>query len=896
MQPSRLKILAIDDHQDNLTTLDAVVRDALPNCTLLTALDGPHGIELARTEDPDVILLDIVMPGMDGFDVCRRLKADERLSMIPVIFLTALRTDRESRVKALEVGAGAFLAKPIDEQELIAQVQAMAKLKSANRMQKMVKEELSSLVYQRTRELEHELAERKLAEEGRRSHQIELELQNKELSRIQAELAATQSRYFDLYDLAPVGYVTISKLALVLEANITAANLLGLARGELVGQPISHAILKEDADIFYGMRKHLLQTGHPQTCELRMIKRDGPEFWAHLTGTIEKKEEDDFVCRVVLSDISDRKQAEAYREIGREVLQILNEPGDLLDFIPRVLSALKRQAGFDAVGIRLQEGEDFPYFAQEGFSKDFLMKEGSLIERTADGGVCRDKDGNACLECTCGLVISGKTPSNSPFFTPGGSFWTNEAHALLSIPLDEDPRHHPRNECINCGYASVALVPIWTQDKIVGLLQLNDRRKGCFTRETVEILEGIAAYIGQALMRKRTKEKLKEALARAEAAASAKADFLSVMSHELRTPLNGVLGFAEILSDTPLNAAQQQYLQTIRDSGNHLLAVVDDILDFSSIEKGNLTIQAAPFPLAELVKSSDLAVRKSATDKGLVFLCEVASDVPKKITGDERRIRQILFNLLENAVKFTSSGSVTFRVARASADGRNVLDFIVEDTGIGISPEMIERLFNPFTQGDSTIRRQYGGSGLGLAISKRLADAMDASISIVSTPKTGSTFTFRFPLGTPSSENACEVAPLSAGQPGGATQHPIPDGATVYVVEDDPTSSMLAGAMLAAIGYKVEFAYNGHEALMAFQKGKFAAILMDMQMPVMDGLLATKKIREIEAIAGGHVPIIALTANVMPGDLDRCLAAGMDDFLSKPFKKDALAAKLAGFL
>ena len=672
MPTNRLKLLAIDDCQDNLTTLDAVVREALPGCSLLTVLDGPSGIELARAEDPDVILLDLVMPGMDGFDVCRRLKADERLSMIPVIFLTALQTDRESRVKALEVGAGAFLSKPIDEMELVAQVRAMAKVKAANRMQRMVKEELSSLVYQRTRELEHELAERK---------RDEVEMQN---LRTAVEQSANT-------------IVITSPQGIIEYVNPAFEKVSGFTAAEAIGQ--NPRVLKsgEQDATFYLKLWTTITSGRIWRGEFHNRHKDGSLYWESAT-----------------------------------ISPVFDDKGDILRFI--------------------------------------AVKE----------------------------VITDRK--------------ILEAH-------------------------------------------------------------------------------LHEALIRAEAAASAKADFLSVMSHELRTPLNGVLGFTEILADTPLSEAQKMYVNTIRDSGNHLLAVVDDILDFTSIEKGHLKIHAAPFTLDGLVKSFDLAIQKSATDKAIEFRCEVAPGVPDQIVGDERRIRQILFNLLENAVKFTLGGSVILRVSTLLAGGRSILNFSVEDTGIGISPETLARLFHPFTQGDSTIRRQFGGSGLGLAISKRLAEAMDGSISVVSTPGKGSLFTFWLPLES-SSQGGSGSLPICPDQPGAVTPPPSA-GDLVLVVEDDPTSSKLMGATLIVLGYQVEFADNGHEALQAFRKGKFSAILMDMQMPVMDGLVATQKIREVEAVLGGHVPIIALTANVMPGDPDRCLAAGMDAYLSKPFKKSELAAMLA---
>jgi len=394
--------------------------------------------------------------------------------------------------------------------------------------------------------------------------------------------------------------------------------------------------------------------------------------------------------------------------------------------------------------------------------------------------------------------------------------------------------------------------------------------------------------------RKALESNLREALESAEAGNRAKSEFLAMMSHELRTPLNRVLGYAELLSYTQLDEEQREFTQTIRKSGDHLLQVVNDILDFSSIEKGTLKLEAAPVVVADLLETSCLPIRKSAADKGLEFRCTTEPEVPEQITGDAHRIRQVLINLLGNAVKFTSNGAVSLRVACPLGGNRRFVEFSVEDSGIGISPGTISQLFRPFMQGDSTLRRSYEGAGLGLAISQRIAEAMGGSISVTSALGKGSTFVFRIPLGTfsPASGKAPEFPGASRQKDTRMPPSPLP----VLIVDDEPDNSSLAGKMIEALGHRAEFAANGLQAVEAFVPGKYSAVLMDMRMPVLDGLEATRRIRDIERASGGHVPIIALTANVMPGDRDRCIAAGMDDFLSKPFSKAGLAGKLESML
>ena len=409
-----------------------------------------------------------------------------------------------------------------------------------------------------------------------------------------------------------------------------------------------------------------------------------------------------------------------------------------------------------------------------------------------------------------------------------------------------------------------------------------------------ESLKELNSYLESATVR------AEELAVKAESAARAKSEFLALMSHELRTPLNGVLGFAELLSATRLDEEQQEYAKTILDSGNHLLDVVNDILDFSSIEKGRMQIESAPIIIAALVETTCRPIRKAAADKGLEFRCVMAGDGPAEITGDGRRIRQILINLLGNAVKFTQQGSVVLVVSPASVDGCPALDFSVEDTGPGITQETLGRLFKPFTQADTTVSRQFEGTGLGLAISRRLAEAMGGTLGVESTPGLGSKFTFRLPLDHPPHplpvEEISEPPPAtdSGGLPRVSGKPTPPEVRLILVVEDDAANRMLAGKMLEHLGCRVEFATNGEEAVDAFLPEKYSAILMDMQMPVMDGMEATRKIRELES--GERTPIIALTANVMPGDRELCLEGGMDEFLSKPFKLGDLERMLARFL
>lgn len=755
-------------------------------------------------------------------------------------------------------------------------------------------------------------------------------------------------------------------------------------------------------------------------------------------------------------DITDRKNIERRERLSADILGILNRESNLTDAINQIIDAIKEVTGFDAIGIRLQSGDDFPYFSQDGFSHDFQRTENVLVICDRDGEPCRDADGNVSLECTCGLVLSGRTdPTNPLLFTPNGSFWSNDLIPLLDLPPDKDPRLHPRNRCIREGFRSMALIPIRAGQKIVGLLQLNDRRNNRFTLEMIESFEGITASIGAALVRKQVEEALREserfsrstlnalsshlaildetgaivaanlawrkfaegnppvhgnvneganylavcdaatgpdaeeaktvaahirAVMRgdegdfsieypchspnekrwfivratrfpgegpvrivvehqnisvrkraeeslrqsheqleqytaaleaankaleeskhlAEAANIAKSQFLATMSHEVRTPLNAIIGMTGLLLDMPLDPEQRDCSETIRTSSEILLALVNDVLDFSKIDAGKMEFETPPFDLVQCIEESLDLIRPKAAEKGIKTAHRIDEELPRSFVGDAARLRQILVNLLNNAVKFTETGEVVVSLSGERLENaRYHLHFSVRDTGLGIPEDRRHRLFQPFSQLDASTSRKFGGTGLGLAISKRLCELMGGRMWVDSTgvPGEGSTFHFTVQIARVVEPHPHDkpIAKEPAGQIAATAPPPVeppkePNAdqrqrLRVLLAEDNVINQKVALRMLAKLGYHADVAANGLEALQALQITTYDVILMDCQMPEMDGYEATRRIRaHEEEERRPPVQIIAMTAHAMEGDREICLEAGMNDYVSKPVR------------
>jgi signal transduction histidine kinase/CheY-like chemotaxis protein len=378
---------------------------------------------------------------------------------------------------------------------------------------------------------------------------------------------------------------------------------------------------------------------------------------------------------------------------------------------------------------------------------------------------------------------------------------------------------------------------------------------------------------------------LRQALARAEAANTAKSDFLANMSHEIRTPLNGVLGLASVLAQGPLDPGQQEIVQTIAASANTLDVLLRDLLTFARLESGRLELDAAPFCLADAVRQSAALFRAAAADKGLELVVGIDADAGVEVMGDGPRFRQVVCNLISNAVKFTAAGrvEVSLRLEGRGETRRQVLQ--VADTGIGFEPGDAERLFRRFEQADASITRRFGGTGLGLAITRQLVDLMGGTIRAEGRPGFGARFIVELGLDP-------AVVQASATEAGAA-----PEGLRILVAEDNAINRKVAELMLGSMGAEVTCVENGREAVDAARLTGWDLALIDLQMPVMDGLSAIRAIRAEEAASGrGRLPVIVLSANVMPEHLAASSAAGADDHIGKPIRVGELARAISAAL
>ncbi|MDD2501822.1 MAG: ATP-binding protein [Geobacter sp.] len=669
-------------------------------------------------------------------------------------------------------------------------------------------------------------------------HQIELELQNEELLHAQLQIEKTRDELARLYHQAPVGYLSLSHNGMIERCNRTFVDMVGIDNDQLIGKALVDLLEGVDQDIFLGRFRAFYNQPADKNIDLFFPVRGAARGFhgrltaSHSAGAADQMPSSQPSLLVIVQDISEQRIEALTRMKAEEKLNNHNL------FITTLLDMIPTPVFY--------KDDKRRYLGCNQAFKDFTgLDDQQLVGKT----------------------VFDIAPADV------AQRYDEEDQLLLASPGSQS-------------YESKVLAA----DGVMKTVLFN---KATYTDATGQV-SGIVGAMFDITDLKDLQNCTQQAKEAAEQANRAKSEFLANMSHELRTPMNGVLGMAQLLEMTALDSDQQEYVAAIMQSGTNLVKIIGDILDLSKIEADRIELEQETFSVRNTVEQVTALLRPQAQARGLGLFSRIDPELPDLFIGDQGRIKQILLNVLSNGIKFTSSGSISLTLLSGpAAGGRVSLRFSIKDTGIGIPSQHLHKLFIPFSQADSSTTRRFGGTGLGLAISKQLAELMGGSISVDSTEGAGSTFFIKLPLELATSrycEQQTTVTPSVAASP-------TPENHRILVVEDDLLNQKVISMMLGKIGYQTGLAADGEEALILLAAEPFDLVLMDCSMPVLDGYLATARIRNPATGLQNHqVPIIALTARAMREDREKCLQAGMNDYLSKPVRCDDLQKVLNRWL
>ena len=792
-----------------------------------------------------------------------------------------------------------------------------------------------------------------------RVHRIELEMQNEVLRDAQEALEESRDRYVDLYDFAPVGYLTLTDKGMIEEINLTASTLLGVERKKLQQHRFASLVIANDRTRWMTQFLNVLEKGDKSDVEVAIKRHDGTVFQAALDCKRASLGDGEMAIRIALTDVTERKQAEVelrstkgrLETILAAIPDLLFEVGldgriydyhsprsDLLavpanvflgkcfsevlppDVVETCISAIGEASDKGwSVGkqyaLALPQGKRWFELSvalksgTEDQAQRFILLARDITERKQAEDELRESEAlfRAVSESAHDAIVTAD--SGSMIIK-----WNNGAERIFGYTADEvigRPLTILMPERFrDLHLKGIARVSAGGESRVMGkpVELLGMRKDGSvfplelslarwqvpqgnfFTgvlrditeRKKVERqLEDYHTSL-EAKIQERTHD-LEQARDSADDANRAKSAFLANMSHEIRTPMNGIIGMANILRREGVTSKQAQRLDTIDASAQHLLSVINDVLDISKIEAGKFTLEEAPVVISSLMANVNSVLSERVKAKGLHLLIET-EHLPHNLVGDPTRLQQALLNYASNAVKFTEQGTVTLRALKQEETADSVtVRFEVTDTGIGIEPEVMSRLFSAFEQADNSMNRKYGGTGLGLAITRRLAELMGGEAGAESAPGVGSTFWFTVKL-TKSGEAA--AAPIATTVDAEAEIRRRYAGQRILVVDDEPINREVTVIQLEAVDLVADTAEDGAEAIALARRNSYAAIFMDMQMPKLNGVEATREIRQLPGYR--HTPIIAMTANAFAEDKAKCLEAGMNDFLIKPFDPDQL--------